>query len=189
MRRRDFTTLLGGAATLLPLASLAQEAKARRIWFPARRTAARGLHQWLPIRTSRTGSCRRQHFVIEFGLAQSAAQIPNVAAELVGREFDIIIAAGTPSVRPATDAAGQIPVVFVATLDPVATGLVASLARPDRNITGMTTISTDLTGKRLQLTRELLPNLTRKSRSCPASTVRIPLNTYRKRRPRHGNWV
>ncbi len=62
---------------------------------------------------------------------------------------------------PARDVAGQIPVVFVATLDPVATGLVASLARPGRNITGMTSISGDLIAKRLELTRELLPNLTR----------------------------
>ena len=62
---------------------------------------------------------------------------------------------------PARDAAGQIPVVFVATLDPVATGLVASLARPGRNVTGMTSMSGDLIAKRLQLIRELLPNLTR----------------------------
>ena len=62
---------------------------------------------------------------------------------------------------PARDAAGQIPVVFVATLDPVATGLVASLASPGRNVTGMTSISGDIIAKRLQLTKELLPNLTR----------------------------
>ncbi len=60
---------------------------------------------------------------------------------------------------PARDAAGQIPVVFVATLDPVATGVVASLAKPGRNITGMTSLSGDLTAKRLELTKELLPNL------------------------------
>ena len=62
---------------------------------------------------------------------------------------------------PARDVAGQIPVVFVATLDPVATGLVASLARPGRNVTGMTSMSGDVIAKRLQLIRELLPNLTR----------------------------
>ena len=62
---------------------------------------------------------------------------------------------------PAKDAAGQIPVVFVATFDPVATGLVASLARPGRNITGLTSISGDIIAKRLQMIRELLPNLSR----------------------------
>ena len=87
--------------------------------------------------------------------------MPDVAAELVRRRVDIIVASGTPSVLPARDVAGQIPVVFVATLDPVATGLVASLARPGRNVTGMTSISGDVIAKRLQMIRELLPNLTR----------------------------
>ncbi len=59
---------------------------------------------------------------------------------------------------PARNAAGRIPVVFVATLDPVATGLVASLARPARNISGMTSVSGDVIAKRLGMTRELLPN-------------------------------
>ena len=85
--------------------------------------------------------------------------MPGAAAELVRRKVDIILASGTPSVLPARDAAGQIPVVFVATLDPVATGLVASLAKPGGNITGTTSISGDLIAKRLQLTRKLLPNL------------------------------
>ena len=84
--------------------------------------------------------------------------MPDAAAELVRRKVDIILASGTPSVLPARDAAGQIPVVFVATLDPVATGLVASLAKPGGDITGTTSISGDLIAKRLQLTRELLPN-------------------------------
>ncbi|MFL4968007.1 MAG: ABC transporter substrate binding protein, partial [Xanthobacteraceae bacterium] len=107
------------------------------------------------------GLVEGQHFVIEYGLAQSAAQIPGAAAELLGRRVDIIVASGTPSVLPARDAVGQIPVVFVATLDPVATGLVASLARPGRNITGMTSVSGDVIAKRLQMIRELVPNLTK----------------------------
>ena len=107
------------------------------------------------------GLVENQHFIIEYGLAQSAAQVPDAAAELVRRKVDIIVASGTPSVLPARNAAGQTPVVFVATLDPVATGLVASLASPGRNITGMTSISGDIIAKRLQLTKELLPNLAR----------------------------
>jgi putative ABC transport system substrate-binding protein len=85
--------------------------------------------------------------------------VPDAAGELVRRKVDIILASGTPSVLPARDAAGQIPVVFVATLDPVATGLVASLAKPGGNITGTTSISGDIIAKRLQLTKELLPHL------------------------------
>jgi putative ABC transport system substrate-binding protein len=107
------------------------------------------------------GYAEGQHYVIQYSLAQSAAQIPEAAAELVRQRVDIIVASGTPSVLPARDAAGPIPVVFVAAIDPVAAGLVASLARPVGNITGMTTISADVTAKRLQMVRQLLPKLTK----------------------------
>jgi putative tryptophan/tyrosine transport system substrate-binding protein len=162
MRRREFITLLGAAVAsgAWPFAALAQE-PVRRIGFvrvgPPPATFIDGFRQGL----REQGLVEGQHFVIEYSLAQSAAQIPDAAAELVRRKVDIIVASGTPSVLPARNAAGQTPVVFVATLDPVATGLVASLASPGRNITGMTSISGDLIAKRLQLTKELLPNLTR----------------------------
>jgi putative ABC transport system substrate-binding protein len=162
MRRREFITLLGAAAAsgAWPFAALAQE-PVRRIGFlrvgPPPAAFIDGFRQGL----REQGLVEGQHFVIEYSLAQSAAQIPDAAAELVRRKVDIIVASGTPSVLPARNAAGQTPVVFVATLDPVATGLVASLASPGRNITGMTSISGDLIAKRLQLTKELLPNLTR----------------------------
>jgi putative ABC transport system substrate-binding protein len=94
-------------------------------------------------------------------LAQSAAQIPETAVQLARTQPDIIIAAGTPSVFPARDAAGPIPVVFVATFDPVAAGLVPSLARPGGNVTGLTTISGDLVAKRLELIKEFLPTFTK----------------------------
>src|SRR5438477_9396839 len=94
-------------------------------------------------------------------LAKNAREVPDAAAELVRRGIDILVASGTPSVLPARDAAGQIPVVFVATLDPVATGLVASLSKPGRSITGATSISGDVIAKRLQMMKELLPKLTR----------------------------
>ena len=162
MQRREFITLLGGAVVAWPIAARAEEAeKARRIGFlrvgspPA--AFIGGFRQGM----REQGLVENQHFIIEYGLAQSAAQVPDAAAELVRRKVDIIVASGTPSVLPARNAAGQTPVVFVATLDPVATGLVASLASPGRNITGMTSISGDIIAKRLQLTKELLPNLTR----------------------------
>jgi putative ABC transport system substrate-binding protein len=105
------------------------------------------------------GLVEGQHFVFEFALAQSSAQMPSTASELVRRGIDLIVASGTPSVVPARDAAAQIPVVFIATVDPVATGLVASLAKPGRNITGLTSISGDLIAKRLQMITELLPGV------------------------------
>ena len=162
MRRREFVILLGCPLIARATAALAQDTgKIRRIGLlrvgPPPATFIDGFRQGL----REQGFVEGQHFVIEYGLAPSAAQVPDAAAELVRRKVDIILASGTPSVFPARNAAGQIPVVFVATLDPVATGLVASLAKPGGNITGTTSISGDLIAKRLQLTRELLPNLTK----------------------------
>jgi putative ABC transport system substrate-binding protein len=149
MTRRDFIISLGCSVIAIPIAALTQEVgKVGRI---------DGVREGLRER----GLIEGQHFVIEYVLAQSAAKISDAAAELVRRRVDVIVASGTPSVLPARDAAGQIPVVFVATLDPVATGLVASLSKPGGNITGTTSISGDVIAKRLQMTRELLPKLTR----------------------------
>jgi ABC-type uncharacterized transport system substrate-binding protein len=159
MRRREFIVLLCCSRLAQPDSAVAQGAKVRRIGFlrvgpppPSYIGGFReGLREW--------GLTEGENFVIDFALAPSATQISKTAAELAARNPDVIVAAGTPSVFPARDAAGRIPVVFVATFDPVAAGLVTSLARPSGNVTGMTTISGDLAAKRLQLTKELLPNL------------------------------
>ena len=162
MRRREAIALLGSAASAWSLSARAQErAKVARLGFlrvgPPPAAFIDGFQQGLRD----VGLVEGRDFVIEYALTPSTAQMPDAAAELVRRGVDVIIASGTPSVVPARDAAGQIPVVFVATLDPVATELVASLARPGRNITGMTSISGDIIAKRLEMTRELLPNLKR----------------------------
>jgi putative ABC transport system substrate-binding protein len=107
------------------------------------------------------GYVEGQNIVIEYGLAQSVAQLPDVAAELVRLKVDVLVASGVPSVLPAKNATSTIPVVFVAAIDPVAAGLVASLARPGGNVTGVTVMQADLTGKRFQLLKELLPKLSR----------------------------
>src|SRR6476659_1165327 len=160
MRRRDFISALTGAAW--SLTADAQPLKQmHRIGFlrvgPPPAAFIDGFRQGL----REQGLVEDQHFVIEYSLAQGAAQVPDAAAELVRRKVDIIVASGTPSVLPARDAAGRIPVVFVATLDPVATGLVKSLAKPGGSITGLTSVSGDDIAKRLEMTRELLPTLTR----------------------------
>ena len=161
MKRREFITVLVGA-TAWSLTADAQALKQmHRIGFlrvgPPPASFVDGFRQGL----REQGYVEGQHYVIEYSLAQSAAQIPEAAAELAGRKVDIIVASGTPSVLPARDAAGPTPVVFVAAIDPVAAGLVTSLARPVGNITGMTTISADVTAKRLQMVRQLLPKLTK----------------------------
>jgi putative ABC transport system substrate-binding protein len=150
MRRREVITVLGGAVAAWSLAARAQQPRQmRRIGFlrvgPPPSAFIDGFRQGMREQHLIEG----QHFVIEFGLAQSAAQVPDAAAELVRSKVDVIVASGTPSVFPAREAAGQIPVVFIATIDPVAAGLVASLASPGRNITGMTSISGDVIAKRL----------------------------------------
>jgi putative ABC transport system substrate-binding protein len=162
MNRRQLIVALACSVAARPIAVRAQEpGKLKRIGFlrvgapPA--SFIDGFRQGL----RELGLIEGRQFVIEYGLAQSAAQMPAAAAELVRRRIDVLVASGTPSVLPARDAAGQVPVVFVGTFDPVATGLVASLAKPGGNITGTTSISGDVIAKRLQMMRELIPKLTR----------------------------
>jgi putative ABC transport system substrate-binding protein len=97
-----------------------------------------------------------QNVVIAWGLAESVAQLPDALAELVRLKVDVLVASGTSSVL--LTRAGAIPVVFVAAVDPVAMGLVASLARPGGMITGITAVAEELNGKRLQLLQQLIPN-------------------------------
>src|SRR5215471_4229815 len=161
MNRRDLVLLLGFSMIAKPIAALAQQAKPSRIGFlrvgPPPPTYIGGFQDGL----REQGLVEGRDYVIEFALAPSARQIREAAAELVRRRVDIVPAAGTPSVFPARDAAGDIPIVFVATFDPVAAGLVPSLARPGANVTGMTTISGDLVAKRLELIKEFLPTFTK----------------------------
>jgi putative ABC transport system substrate-binding protein len=162
MNRRDVVMLVAAGAAAWPLVAHAQQpGKVYRIGFlrvgPPPAAWIEGLRQGL----RELGYLEGRNIVIEFGLASSAAQVPDVAAELVRLKADVIVASGTPSLLPARDAAGTIPVVFVAAIDPVATRLVASLARPGGNVTGVTAMQANITGKRLQLLRELLPNLSR----------------------------
>ena len=107
------------------------------------------------------GHVEGQTLVLEYGLAKTVAELPQVAADLVGRRADVLVASGTPSVLPAKQATGTIPVVFVAAIDPVAAGVVASLARPGGNVTGVSAVHADVTGKRIQLLKELLPRVSR----------------------------
>src|SRR5262245_11479928 len=136
MKRREFVILLGSAATVWPLATGAQQAsKVHRIGFlrvgPPPATFIQGFQQGL----REHGLIEGQNITIEFGLAQGAADVPGIVAELIRRKVDVLVASGVPSLLPARDVAGTIPVVFVAAIDLVETGVVASLARPSGNVT------------------------------------------------------
>src|SRR3990172_7720715 len=99
-----------------------------------------------------------QNIAIEYRWAEGKAdRLPDLAADLVRLKVDIIVASATPVIQAAKDATRTIPIVMAAAGDPIATGLVASLARPGGNITGLTLLSTELAGKRLQLIKELVP--------------------------------
>jgi putative ABC transport system substrate-binding protein len=161
MNRRAFITLLGGAAAW-PLAARAQQGgKVARIGFL--RVGAPPPSFIVPLQTALKGLgyVEGKNFVFEYGLAKSLAELPGLAADLVRRRVDVLVASGTPAVIPARNATTTIPVLFIAALDPVATGVVNSLARPGGNVTGLTAVFSDLTGKRLELLKEMLPSLTR----------------------------
>jgi len=103
-----------------------------------------------------------QNIAIEYRWAAGRRdQLRDLAAELVRLKVDIIVASATPVIQAAKDATRTIPIVMAAAPDPIATGLVASLARPGGNITGLSLLSTELAGKWLQLIKELVPGATR----------------------------
>src|SRR6516225_9090144 len=112
------------------------------------------------------GYVEGQNISIEYGLAGNADQLPDAAAELVRRNVEVIIASGTPPVVAAKNATRTIPFVFVAAIDPIATGVVASLARPGGNVTGFALMEADLMGKRLELLKEIVPGLSRVAVLC-----------------------
>jgi putative ABC transport system substrate-binding protein len=158
MKRRRFLALLGGAAGW-PLGALAQHAgKTHRVGFLRVGQPPQSFVQGFLQGLREQGLIEGQNIVIEWGLAQSVAQLNDALAELIHRKADVLVASGTSSVLLTRSAAGTVPVVFVAAVDPVAMGLVGSLARPGGTITGITAVAEELNGKRLQLLQQLLPN-------------------------------
>jgi putative ABC transport system substrate-binding protein len=168
VRRREFITLLGGSAAAWPVAAQGQQSgKVFRIGYlsPGRSELSdptfnmlnaflQGLHE--------LGYTEGQNLAIERLYADgSSDRLRELAAELVRRKPDIIVAFSTTAARPAKQATSTIPIVAVAMADPVADGLVASLARPGGNVTGTTFLGPELVAKRLQLLREVVPGLSR----------------------------
>ncbi len=103
-----------------------------------------------------------QNIAIESRWAEGKYErLPGLAAELVRLRVDVIVTAAVPAIRAAKEATRTIPVVMAAVVDPVATGLVASLARPGGNITGLSVMSPELVGKQLEMLRELAPKVSR----------------------------
>jgi putative ABC transport system substrate-binding protein len=146
-----------------PLAAQAQQTrKLSRIGFLGNSTAALEAHLVGPFREGlrELGYVEGQNIVIEYRWAEGTYErFPALIAELLAQRVEVIVTAGTPASLAVKQATTSVPLVMVAVGDPVATGLVASLARPGGNITGLTSTAEELEGKRLELLREVIPKL------------------------------
>jgi len=163
MRRREFITLLAGGAAW-PLAARAQQpGKLPTIGFLGGASALTE-SQWAAAfvrRLHELGWTEGRTVAIEYRWAEGRNEPAEIVAEFVRLKVDIIVTYGTPSILAAKQATSAIPIVFAAAGDPVRTGIVASLARPGGNVTGLSLLATDLTGKRIELLREVVPGLRR----------------------------
>jgi putative ABC transport system substrate-binding protein len=165
LRRREFITLLGGAAGAWPLAARAQQAaKPRTIGFmsaSAPSAISNGVNAFVQ-RLRELGWIEGRSIATEYRWAEGRFErLAGFAADFVRQKCDIIVAEGTVAVVAAKQATATIPIVFPVAGDPVGNNLVASLARPGGNVTGLSIQATDLAPKRLELFREIVPGLTR----------------------------
>jgi putative ABC transport system substrate-binding protein len=162
MRRREFITLLGGAAAW-PLGARAQQAKLPTIGFLGASTPL-NWNPWTAAfvqRLRELGWIEGRTVAIEYRWAEGRSErFAEIAAEFVRLKVDVIVTGGN-AVAAAKQVTSTIPIVFAVAVDPVGSGLLASLARPGGNATGLSIQSTDLAGKRLEILREVLPNLRR----------------------------
>jgi putative ABC transport system substrate-binding protein len=164
IRRREFITLLGGAAAAWPVAAQAQQpAKLPTIGFLAANPSIESPRVAAFVQRLRElGWIDGRNLSIEYRWAEGRNErYAESAAEFVRLKVDVIVTVATPPTLATKQATAVIPMVFAAASDPVGTGLVASLARPGGNVTGLANQISDTSGKKLELLREVVPGLRR----------------------------
>jgi putative ABC transport system substrate-binding protein len=162
MRRREFITLLGGAAAAWPLAARAQQAAIPVIGFLRDATAAGSEHMVNGLRKglAEAGFVEGRNLTIEYAWTDGRSdRLSTLAAELVTRHVPVIVSSALSATYAAKAATSTIPVVFAVNNDPVATKLVTSLNRPGANLTGVAYLGSELGAKRLGLMHEMLPTV------------------------------
>jgi ABC transporter substrate binding protein len=160
MRRREFITLLGGAAAWPLVARGQQVTKLPTVGFLGQSVPAAESQRFAAFeqRLRELGWIEARTIAIEIRWTEGRSErAADIAAEFVRLKVDVIVTSGTPQVAAAKQTTSVIPIVFALAGDPVGTGLVASLARPGGNVTGLSVLATDLPGKRIELLREAVP--------------------------------
>ena len=161
MRRRDFITLIGGAAMAWPVSARAQQTSIPVIGYVGSNSADQYevLLRAFRLGLKATGFIEGQNLAVEYRWAEGRNdKLPELTADLVRRQVAVIVAPTTSSVLAAKTATKTIPIVFFTAGDPIDLGLVTSLSRPDSNLTGATTLTLEVGPKWLQLMREMVPN-------------------------------
>jgi putative ABC transport system substrate-binding protein len=164
MTRREFIALVGGAAAAWPLMARAKASKRPTVGFLGESTPSSQGPMFAAFvqRLRELGWIEGRSIAIELRWGEGRNErFTELAAEFVRLGVDVIVASGTANIIAAKQATSVIPIVFAAAGNPVGSGLVASLAQPGGNVTGLSTQAADLAGKRLELLREVIPDLGR----------------------------